>query len=52
MTLTTQILIAMVAGAALGVIIHFSAADVAFVQDVIINGLFEVIGAMFVSALK
>ncbi|MFZ0255389.1 MAG: dicarboxylate/amino acid:cation symporter [Gammaproteobacteria bacterium] len=52
MTLTTQILMAMVAGAALGVLIHLTAADMAWVQSVIVNGLFEVVGAMFVSALK
>nr|MBS0021351.1 dicarboxylate/amino acid:cation symporter [Gammaproteobacteria bacterium] len=52
MTLTTQILMAMVAGAALGVLIHLTAADIAFVQSAIVDGVFEVVGAMFVSALK
>lgn len=52
MTLTTQILLAMVAGAGFGVLIHLTAADIAFVQSVIVNGLFEVVGTMFVSALK
>ncbi|MGF1613643.1 MAG: dicarboxylate/amino acid:cation symporter [Gammaproteobacteria bacterium] len=52
MTLTTQILIAMVAGAVLGVLLHLTAADVALVQDAIVGGLFEIVGAMFVSALK
>jgi Na+/H+-dicarboxylate symporter len=51
-TLTTQILIAMVAGAALGALLHLTAADIAFVQGAIVNGLFEVVGTMFVSALK
>lgn len=52
MTLTTQILIAMLAGAVLGVLIHLTAVDIAWVQGAIVNGLFEVVGAMFVSALK
>lgn len=52
MTLTTQILIAMIAGAAVGTVLHLTAADVGFVHGAIVNGLFEVVGAMFVSALK
>ena len=51
-SLTKQILIAMVAGAVLGILIHLTAFDVAFVQGVIVDGLFKVVGTIFVSALK
>ena len=51
-TLTMQILIAMGTGAALGVVINLVAADIVVVQSVIVDGIFEVTGAMFVSALK
>ncbi|HEX22666.1 MAG TPA: dicarboxylate/amino acid:cation symporter [Chromatiales bacterium] len=52
MTVTTKILIWMVCGLILGSLINAFAADVAFVQDYLVNGLFHVIGAMFISALK
>ena len=52
MTVTTKILIWMVCGLILGSLINAFASDVAFVQDYLVNGLFHVIGAMFISALK
>ncbi len=52
MTMTTKILIWMVCGLLLGSLINAFASDVAFVQDYLVNGLFHVIGAMFISALK
>ncbi|VAX10338.1 Proton/glutamate symporter @ Sodium/glutamate symporter [hydrothermal vent metagenome] len=52
MTMTTKILIWMVCGLVLGSLINAFASDVAFIQDYLVNGLFHVIGAMFISALK
>ncbi|VAX02348.1 Proton/glutamate symporter @ Sodium/glutamate symporter, partial [hydrothermal vent metagenome] len=52
MTMTTKILIWMVCGLILGSLINAFASDVAFIQDYLVNGLFHVIGAMFISALK
>ena len=52
MTVTTKILIWMVAGLVLGSLINAFASDVAFVQDYFVNGLFHVIGAMFITGLK
>ena len=52
MTVTTKILIWMVAGLVLGSLINAFASDVAFIQDYFVNGLFHVIGAMFITGLK
>jgi Na+/H+-dicarboxylate symporter len=52
MTMTTKILIWMVCGLVLGSLINAFASDVAFIQDYLVNGLFHVVGAMFISALK
>jgi Na+/H+-dicarboxylate symporter len=52
MTMTTKILIWMVAGLVLGSLINAFASDVAFVQDYFVNGLFHVVGAMFITGLK
>ena len=52
MTMTTKILIWMVAGLVLGSLTNAFASDVAFVQDYFVNGLFHVVGAMFITGLK
>ncbi len=52
MTTTTKILIFMVAGLVLGSLINAFASDVAFIQDYFVNGLFHVVGAMFITGLK
>jgi Na+/H+-dicarboxylate symporter len=59
MTLTTRILVAMVAGIALGSIINvmsvqglFSEGAQAFVNDYLVGGIFDVVGRIFVSSLK
>ncbi len=52
MTTTTKILIWMAAGLVLGSLINAFASDVAFIQDYFINGLFHVVGAMFITGLK
>jgi Na+/H+-dicarboxylate symporter len=52
MTVTTKILIWMTAGLILGSLINAFASDVAFIQDYLVNGLFHVIGAMFITGLK
>lgn len=51
-TLTTQILIAMIAGAIVGALINAVASESAFVQGWIVNGVLDVIGDIFVKALK
>ncbi len=50
--MTTKILIWMVAGLILGSLINAFASDIAFVQDYLVNGLFHVLGALFISLLK
>tara|TARA_R110002073_G_scaffold65940_3_gene164372 strand:+ start:1438 stop:2727 length:1290 start_codon:yes stop_codon:yes gene_type:complete len=50
--MTTKILIWMVAGLVLGSVINIWATDVAFIQDYLVNGLFHVIGAIFINLLK
>ncbi|MDQ2094057.1 dicarboxylate/amino acid:cation symporter [Rhodalgimonas zhirmunskyi] len=50
MSLTTKILIAMVAGVIVGVI--FNRIDSAFINTHIVDGLFSMLGKMFVNALK
>lgn len=52
MTTTTKILIWMAAGLVLGSLINAFASDVAFIQDYFVNGLFHVVGAMFITGLK
>ena len=50
--MTTKILIWMGAGLVLGSLINAFASDVKFVQDYFVNGIFHVLGAIFVSLLK
>ena len=59
MTLTTRIVIAMVAGIALGSLLNVMAAQDwlsevfrAFVDDYIVLGLFDVVGRIFIASLK
>ena len=52
MTTTTKILVWMAAGLILGSLINAVAADVGFVQDYFVNGLFHVVGTMFIGGLK
>ena len=52
MTMTTKILICMVAGLVLGSLINAFASDVAIIQDYFVNGLFHVVGTMFITGLK
>ncbi len=52
MTMTTKILIWMVAGLIVGSVINAMASDVVFIQDYLVNGLLHVAGAMFISLLK
>jgi Na+/H+-dicarboxylate symporter len=50
--MTTKILIWMCAGLIVGSLINALASEVVFVQDYLVNGLFHVIGALFISLLK
>ena len=50
--LTQKIMIAMGAGALLGVVVNLLLVDVAFVTDYFINGLLYVVGAIFIASLK
>jgi Na+/H+-dicarboxylate symporter len=52
MSITTKILIAMIIGLVTGSLINAFAQDISFVQTYLVNGLFHVIGAAFVNALK
>lgn len=52
MTMTTKILIWMVAGLVVGSLINATLSESDFVQTYLIDGLFTVAGAMFVSLLK
>ncbi len=52
MSMTTKIMIWMGCGLVVGSLINAFASDVAFVQDYLVNGLFHVVGAIFISALK
>ena len=52
MNMTTKILIWMGAGLVLGSLINAFASDVDFVQDYLVNGIFLVIGSIFISLLK
>jgi len=50
--MTTKILIWMGCGLIVGSLINAFASEVAFIQDYLVNGLFHVVGALFISALK
>ncbi len=50
LSLTSQILLAMLAGIALGVLLNIVGND--FIQQYIVNGIFNVIGKIFIAALK
>jgi len=52
LTLTTEILIAMVAGAVVGVLVNVLFGGTGFVQDIVVGGLFSVVGSIFVATLK
>lgn len=52
MSITTKILIWMVAGLGLGSAINYFAADIPFIQDYLVNGLFHVAGTVFINLLK
>ena len=52
MTMTTKIIIWMAAGLLTGSLINAFAQDIAFVQDYLVNGLFHVVGTMFITGLK
>lgn len=51
-TMTTKILIWMAAGLVLGSLINVFMSETAWVQDYLVNGLFHVVGALFISTLK
>jgi DAACS family dicarboxylate/amino acid:cation (Na+ or H+) symporter len=51
-TLTRRILIAMISGLWLGIIINFVSGGEGILQDKLVDGLFLVIGELFISALK
>ena len=51
-TLTTWIMVSMIAGALFGTFINFQGLEEsAFVQEFLVEGVFSVIGAIFISAL-
>lgn len=52
MTMTTKILIWMVAGLVVGSLINAFASEVEFVQTYVVAGLFHVVGAIFINMLK
>jgi DAACS family dicarboxylate/amino acid:cation (Na+ or H+) symporter len=52
LTLTTEILVAMIAGALVGVLLNWLFSGFAFVDDFVVGGIFSVIGGIFISALK
>ncbi len=52
MDMTTKIMVYMGLGLIVGSLINAFASDIAFVQDYFVNGLFHVIGALFINALK
>ena len=52
MSMTSKILIWMVVGLFIGSLINFYGADVQWVQDYFVFGLFHVVGSIFVSLLK
>ena len=50
--LTTQIFISLILGAIVGVILNMCAADVDFVQNVLVNGVFYVVGQGFIRLMQ
>jgi len=52
MHMTTKILIWMAAGLITGSLINTFASEVVWIQDYLVNGLFHVLGAMFINLLK
>lgn len=52
MSMTSKILIWMVAGLIIGSLINSFAQDIRFIQDYLVNGLFHVVGAIFINMLK
>jgi len=52
MTLTTKILVYMASGLVTGMLINIFAAGDEFIQDYVVNGVFLVIGKMFIETLK
>ena len=52
MSMTSKIIIGMIAGLILGSLLNNFAADVVWVQDYLVFGLFHVLGALFISMLK
>ena len=52
LSVTTEILIAMAAGAVLGILLNALFTDSAFVDDIVVDGLFATVGGIFVAALK
>ncbi|SEH07545.1 dicarboxylate/amino acid:cation symporter [Candidatus Venteria ishoeyi] len=52
MSLTMQIMIAMISGGLLGLALNLWFAENSFIQNFIIDGLFNVVGTIFVSSLK
>ena len=51
-TLTTRIMAAMIAGALLGAFLNLQGLEAPFVQEFLVEGVFSVVGAVFISALK
>ncbi len=52
MSITTKILLAMGVGLLFGILLNGFASDSDFLQTYIVNGLFHVVGTMFINALK
>lgn len=50
--LTTRIFIALIAGAIVGIALNMFAADVDFVQNVLVNGIFYVVGQGFIRLMQ
>lgn len=50
--LTTKIMVAMLAGAILGVLINLFYGDVAIISEYVVEGLFYVVGSIFIASLK
>ena len=51
-SLTTQILIAMIAGAFLGILLNLFGAESGAVQTFLVDGVLRVVGAIFIASLK
>ena len=50
--LTTRIFIALITGAIVGIALNMFAADVAFVQNVLVNGVFYIVGQGFIRLMQ